>query len=122
MLGAFLRKRVFAQIGPYKTKYVCGDVEFLARAAFRGVRMASIPQLITDYYHTGDNASITKVWNLRWDILRINLRYGTLNDVLYWMRREILPPLARWFCDKTGIHPLRFLRWIKRKLGPSATT
>ena len=124
MLAAFLRKRVFEQIGPFETKYIVGDVEFLARAAFREVNMGTIPQIITDYYLTGDNGVFTKAPRIRWDILRINLRYGTICDALYWTQREILPPHVRnirqlalrlWYAMLKVTLPVRHALGIRRR-------
>jgi glycosyltransferase involved in cell wall biosynthesis len=127
MVAAFLRKRVFEQIGRFETKYVCGDVEFLARAAFRGIKMGVMPQIVTDYYFTGNNGQVTKWRQIEWDLLAINRRYGTASDVLHCLRTRIIPlhvswvyHNASWVCHKLGIHPLRFLDRIKSKL--AATT
>jgi glycosyltransferase involved in cell wall biosynthesis len=132
MVAAFLRKRVFEQNGPFETQYVCGDTEFLVRAASRGVKMGVMPHVVTDYYLTGNNGVLTKWRQMGWDVLAINRRYGTASDVLDCLRTRIIPrhlswvyyelgilPL-RWVFRKLGIHPLRFLERIKSKL--EATT
>jgi glycosyltransferase involved in cell wall biosynthesis len=133
MAAAFLRKRVFDLLGPFETKYVCGDTEFLVRAAFRGTKMGTMPQIVVDYYLTGNNRIITEARKIEREKLAINLRYGTLSDILYWIKWGIVQwrgswvtgwifsRPALWFCEKSGIHPLRFLRWAKRKLGVSPT-
>jgi GT2 family glycosyltransferase len=132
MVSAFLRRRVFEQIGPFETKYACGDSEFLARAAFRGIKMGLMPYIVTDYCLTGNNGLLTKWRQIEWDYVAISRRYGTASDVLYCLRAGIIHPHVswvyyklwihpvRWVCRKLGIHPLKFLERIKSKL--AATT
>jgi len=115
-VAAFLRKRVFEQIGPIETKYVCLDTEFLVRAVSRGIKMGVMPQIVTDYYFTGNNGVLTKWRQVEWDILAINRRYGTASDVLHCVRTRIIPAHVRWVFNKLGIHPRRFLVRIKSKL------
>jgi glycosyltransferase involved in cell wall biosynthesis len=120
IVAAFFRKRVFEQIGPFETKYVCGDTEFLVRAVFRGIKMGVMPQIVTDYYFTGNNGVLTKRLQIEWDLLAINRRYGTASDVLHWVRTSIIPAHVSWVCDRLRVHPRRFLKRIKSKF--AATT
>jgi GT2 family glycosyltransferase len=116
MPAAFLRKRVFEEIGPFETKYVCGDAEFLVRAVFRGIKMGVMPQIVTDYYLTGNNGVLTKWFQIDGDLLAINRRYGTASDVLHCVTTRTIPAHVRWVLYKLGIHPRRFLKRIKSKL------
>ena len=115
MVAAFLRKRVFEQIGLFETKYLTGDREFLVRAAFRGIKMGVMPHIVTDYYVTGNNGVLTKWRQVEWEGLAIHRRYGTAGDVLYCVLTTIIPAHLGWVCHKLGIHPLRLLEQAKTK-------
>jgi glycosyltransferase involved in cell wall biosynthesis len=118
--GSFLRRRVFEQIGPFETKFAIGDGEFLARAAFRGIKMGVIPQIVTDDYLHGQSGVFTKWWKVEWDWLEINRRYGTASDVWDCFRRKIIPLPARWIFNKLGFHPRKFLERIKSKFAAAS--
>ena len=122
-VAAFVRRRVFELIGPLATKYDCGDVEFWARAASHRIKMGLMPQLVVDYYLTGENGVIRKRPGLVRGIVSINARYGNLSDVWDCVWRHILRPALDGMrpaivCDRLGIHPLRFLRKVKNRVAP----
>ena len=117
-VAQFARRRVVAKAGPLATDFACGDTEFWARAAKRGLKMAVVPDVFADYLFTGVNDSITRNWRISFDLVRANVRHGATSDVAYtvWTRRTSLlgVPMAMHelgqLSHRYGFHPLRTLR------------
>jgi len=91
-LSSFFRRRVVEKIGPMSTDYACGDVEYWARAASRGLKMGLLPDVLVDYHYTGKNTVIVKKWRIASDIVRINMNLGTASDVLHSIWRKYIKP------------------------------
>lgn len=119
-LGGFVRRGVFDRIGVYAADFVIGDYEFWARAVSKGVRIALIPDVVADYYFTGENTVTLKSREILIDMLRIARRYGTAGDVAHYlwslMRRDAKSMAAVPF-HAMGLHPLQWLE--QRKLRSS---
>lgn len=81
--ASFIRKRVFDKIGFFSAEYSCIDTEFFIRAATFGIKMGTIPQVILDYHLTGQNGYYKKRWRLIFDYIRVVVRYGGFNDLMY---------------------------------------
>jgi len=111
-LSSFVRRRVFDRIGLLATKYACGDVEFWTRAASRGVGMGLIPQVVVDYFITGENGVIRKRWKIASDMVAINATYGNAADVVNCLWRRYPQHLLVLVLSPLGLHPLRkWRRW-----------
>ena len=91
-LASFIRRDTFERIGPMSTDYVCGDVEYWARAASQGIKIGVIPDVVVDYHFTGMNGIITKKWGAASDIVRINMKYGSPVDVINSIWRKYIKP------------------------------
>jgi glycosyltransferase involved in cell wall biosynthesis len=116
-LAPFIRRRVFEQIGPLATKYSCGDMEFWARAAARGIHMGLMPQVVADYHLTWSNGVFEKRWRIAADMVAINYLYGSASDVLHCVWRKFNPlRLLAYACYPLGIHPRAVWRRWRREL------
>jgi len=113
-VAAFIRRRVFEQVGCLSTQYACGDIEFWARAAFAGVRFGVMRDVIVDYRRTAVSSCVVKRWRLKADIIRVNARWGTSADVLASVFRKYVSDEIARGCVALHIHPLRKLRrWFR---------
>lgn len=109
---AFVRRHIFDKIGLLPEDCACGDVEFWTRAAYSGLRMGLLPNVIFDYYFTGQNGTFTRGRALIQDRLAFVRRYGSHRDVLCVRASCALGTLGK----KLGFRPLRWLRmWQSRK-------
>lgn len=88
--ASFIRRRVFDLVGPFSTEYVCGDTEWWVRAASKGVPMGVMPHVVLDYYFTGFNGLITKGRRVKMDVVRINIRYGSIGDICHVVFRKLI--------------------------------
>ncbi len=112
-ISAFIRRRVFDQIGLMSVEYACGDVEFWTRAASRGIKMGLIPDVVLDYHYTGQNGVITKEWQIAAEMVRLNRLYGTTSDVLLAVWRHYPLHILAVLSRKLGVHPGRYVRSLK---------
>jgi glycosyltransferase involved in cell wall biosynthesis len=113
-LGGFVRRWVFEKIGVFSTDFIIGDYEFWARAVSMEIPIALMPDILSDYYYTGENAVTLKTRQIVIDMINIARKYGTANDVAYYIRillkRDFMRLAAVPF-HAMGIHPLR---WLER--------
>lgn len=119
-LGGFVRRRVFEQIGEYATDYVIGDYEFWARAVSKGVEIELMPEVVADYYFTGENTVTLKSRQILIDMMRISSKYGTLSDVAYYLGHLLKRDAKRLAAvpfHAVGVHPLR---WMERRKSRSS--
>ncbi len=124
-VAQFVRRRVVTKAGPLATDFACGDTEFWARAAKRGVQMAVVPDVFADYVFTGVNDSINRNWRISVDLVRANARHGDARDVAYtlWTRRTSLAGVPSAMAKlgkasaRVGFHPLRTLRKWRAAVG-----
>lgn len=124
-VALFVRRRVFEQLGPFRIDLACGDTEYWARAAARGLRMAVVPDVFADYNYGDQNGVIRLNWRISRDLLKIVAMYGTPADVAWtvWTRRGSLAgvPTLRHEAGKVahryGFHPLRTIRRARERLG-----
>ncbi len=109
---AFVRRSVFDSIGLLPEDCACGDIEFWTRAAYSGLRMGLIPDVIFDYYFTGQNGTFTRGRALIDDRLTFVRRYGSRKDVLCVRASHAVGSISK----KLGFRPLRWLRmWRSRR-------
>jgi glycosyltransferase involved in cell wall biosynthesis len=119
-VSAFLRRRAVERIGAFAIEYVCGDLDFWARAVRIGVPMGLMPQVVIDYNVTGQNTWTRRSRKLAWDVVRITARYGTPLDVAVALRERKYALLgiepfvrrAEAAADALGIHPIRALKGL----------
>lgn len=117
-LGGFIRRRVFEQIGLFRTDFVIGDYEFWARAVSGGVRIGLVPDIVADYYFTGQNTVILKSRRISYDMLRIARMHGTARDVLYYIGcvfQAYFMNMAAVPFHVIGIHPLQWVEKMKSR-------
>lgn len=105
-MTAFIRRRVFDQVGMLETRYICGDTEFWARCAASGRRMALADRPFLRYQVSGPNGIVVRRWRVLRDHAAIAWRYGTALDAGIFTVLRALGIL----CDSAGVHPLRWLR------------
>jgi glycosyltransferase involved in cell wall biosynthesis len=114
--AAFLRRKVFDQVGLFDTDYTSGDTEFWMRCASLGIRAAQMPGVFFDYHFTGTNGVITKLWELYHDQLRIYARYCSPIPVpffcIVWFFSIYLLPRLSYIFD---VHPFRMLRRLRAR-------
>ena len=91
-LTSFFRRSVVERIGLMSTVFACGDVEYWARAASRGLKMGILPDILVDYHYTGTNGVIVKKWKIAADIVRINMELGSASDVIHSVWRKYVKP------------------------------
>jgi glycosyltransferase involved in cell wall biosynthesis len=113
-ISAFIRRRVFDQIGLMSVEYACGDVEFWARAASRGIKMGLIPDVVLDYYYTGQNGVFTKEWRIAAEMVKLNQLYGNTPDVISAIWRHYPLHLLAVLSRRLGVHPGRYLRSLSK--------
>lgn len=123
-VAAFVRRKVFNDIGLFATGYSCGDTEFWARAASKGNRMGVVVDVVVDRHLTEICGVFLKRGRLRWDGLRVNVRYGTAANVGWYFNARYLKPytygavlqLLASACHTLGLHPLRVWRRGRRRV------
>jgi glycosyltransferase involved in cell wall biosynthesis len=109
---AFIRHRVFASVGLMSVDYSNGDTEFWLRCASRGIQFAEIPEVMLDYYFTGENGIVTKRWQLFADRVRLYAKYGNKAELVFWMSLYFLATLLH----QLGLHPtIALRRWHRAK-------
>jgi glycosyltransferase involved in cell wall biosynthesis len=113
-MSAFLRPSVFQKIGNFETRYACGDMEFWMRAASRGIKMGIFPEIVVDYYYTGQNTVTQKRKQIASDMIHITSRYGNKLDVLLaiwrFRFRNTIMQFAIRLAHSLDFHPLRYLQ------------
>jgi len=94
------------------TRYWPGDVEFWARAAHAGVRMAVLPDHFVDYYLTGANGVMTRRRQCRTIFFHTARLYGDFYDVVSVTFTKVIKgeliDIAAALCHAMGFHPLRW--------------
>jgi len=116
-IASFIRKRVIDEVGGMSEVYWPGDVEFWARVARHGAKMALLPDHFVDYYLTGENAVMTKARQCHTIFYHTARLYGNMADVLYVLVAkllvfEITNPIVI-VSHALGLHPLRW--WFRMK-------
>jgi glycosyltransferase involved in cell wall biosynthesis len=117
-IASFIRKRVIDEVGGMSTEYWPGDVEFWARVARHGAKMALLPDHFVDYYLTGDNGVITRARQCQTIFYHTARLHGSTADVLYvlifkLLVFEITNPI-RMAAHALGLHPLRW--WLSMRV------
>jgi glycosyltransferase involved in cell wall biosynthesis len=112
-ISAFIRRRGFDQIGLMSVEYACGDVEFWTRSASNDIKMGLIPDVVLDYYYTGQNGVFTKEWRIAAEMVRLNRLYGNTFDVLLAMWRHYPVHSLAVLFRRLGVHPGRNLRRLR---------
>jgi glycosyltransferase involved in cell wall biosynthesis len=116
-IASFVRKRVIEKVGGMSDVYWPGDVEFWARVAKHGAKMALLPDHFVDYYLTGENGVTTRARQCNVIFYHTARLHGNMADVLYvlfvkLLMFEITNPL-RIAAHILGLHPLRW--WLSMK-------
>ena len=116
-IASFIRKSVIDEVGGMSTAYWPGDVEFWARVARHGAKMALLPDHFVDYYLTGENGVMTRSRQCQTILYHTARLHGNLADVLYVVVAkllvfEITNPIAM-AAHALGVHPLRW--WFNMK-------
>lgn len=117
-IASFIRKRVIDEVGGMSTKYWPGDVEFWARVARQGAKMALLPDHFVDYYLTGNNGVMTRARQCQTIFYHAARLHGNFSDVLYVLITKLLAfEITNPFvimAHALGFHPLRW--WFKIRL------
>ena len=116
---AFVRRLVFDQIGGLSTEYAVGDWEFWLRASANNIRMEILPNVVMDYYITGDNGTITRKWRMARDKMKVIRKYGTPLDMVSAVARIYMGVALAAILDGIGIHPRRKYHELMMKLNKS---
>ncbi len=116
-IASFIRRRVLDEVGGMSTTIWPGDVEFWARVARHGAKMALLPDHFVDYYLTGENGVMTQRRRCQTVFYHTARLHGNWADVVYVcfakiLMFEIMNPFV-WSAHKLGVHPQRW--WMARK-------
>jgi len=102
---AFFRRSVLDRVGPFRLDYPGADMEFWARIAKAGLRIAVTPEKFVDRYLSDLSVQVRLERAMALQGLRIAREHGTLSDWLYVAFAKVLPALVVMAARK----PLHFL-------------